>query len=62
MQRYEEEEEDEEPSLWTRVRSLLLHLSLQLHQRMTKDREQLQEAVRTLVDAADEVRAQLQAT
>ncbi|KAK2909622.1 hypothetical protein Q8A73_007337 [Channa argus] len=55
VQQYEDEDEDEEPSLWTRVRSLLLRLSLQLYHRMTKVREQLQNAVRTLGDAADTV-------
>ncbi|XP_056236751.1 perilipin 6 [Seriola aureovittata] len=55
VQEYEDEDEDEEPSLWTRVRSLLLSLSLQLYHRMMKVREQLQEAVTTLGDAADKV-------
>lgn len=55
VQEYEDEDEDEEPSLWTRVRSLLLSLSLQLYYRMSKVREQLQRAVRTLGGAADVV-------
>ncbi|XP_023252265.1 perilipin-5-like [Seriola lalandi dorsalis] len=55
VQEYDDEDEDEEPSLWTRVRSLLLSLSLQLYHRMMKVREQLQEAVTTLGDAADKV-------
>lgn len=55
MQEYEDEDEDDEPGLWTRVRSLLLTLNLQLYHRMAKVREQLQRAVRTLGDAADKV-------
>ncbi|XP_008302475.1 perilipin 6 [Stegastes partitus] len=55
VQAYEDEDEDDEPSLWTRVRSLLLTLSLQLYHRMMKVREQLQNAVRTLGGAADKV-------
>ncbi|XP_035529025.1 perilipin 6 [Morone saxatilis] len=55
VQEYEDEDEDDEPSLWTRVRSLLLNLSLQLYHRMMKVREQLQTAVRTLGDTADKV-------
>ncbi|XP_074540320.1 perilipin 6 [Halichoeres trimaculatus] len=53
VQEYEEDDDGEEPSLWTRVRSLLLSLSLQLYHRMMKVREQLQRAVRTLGGAAD---------
>ncbi|GLD69274.1 perilipin-2-like protein, partial [Lates japonicus] len=53
VQEYEDDDEDDEPSLWTRVRSLLLSLSLQLYHRMMKVREQLLKAVRTLGDAAD---------
>lgn len=56
MREYEDEDEDDEPSLWTRVRSLLLTLSLQLYHRVTKVRQQLQKAAGTLGDAADEVR------
>ncbi|XP_045901463.1 perilipin-2-like [Micropterus dolomieu] len=52
VQEYEDEDEDDEPSLWTRVRSLLLRLSLLLYHRMMKVREQLQKAARTLGDAA----------
>ncbi|XP_044062718.1 perilipin 6 isoform X2 [Siniperca chuatsi] len=52
VQEYEDDDEDEEPGLWTRVRSLLLSLSLQLYHRMMKVREQLQKAGRTLGDAA----------
>ncbi|XP_028254744.1 perilipin 6 [Parambassis ranga] len=55
VQEYEDEDEDDEPSLWTRVRSLLLTLSLQLYYRLMKVREQLQSAIRTLTDAADKV-------
>lgn len=56
VQEYEDEDEDEEPGLWTRVRSLLLTLSLQLYHRLSKVREQLQRAVRTLEGAANKVR------
>lgn len=56
VQEYEDEDEEDEPGLWTRVRSLLLSLGLQLYHRMMKVREQLQTAVRTLGDAADAVR------
>ncbi|RVE63152.1 hypothetical protein OJAV_G00164490 [Oryzias javanicus] len=55
VQEYEDEDEDEEPGLWTRVRSLLLTLSLQLYHRLSRVREQLQRAVRTLGGAADAV-------
>ncbi|XP_070767826.1 perilipin 6 [Enoplosus armatus] len=55
VQEYEDDDEDDEPSLWTRVRSLLLSLSLQLYHRMMKIREQLQKAIRTLGDAANTV-------
>lgn len=56
VQEYEDEDEDDEPGLWTRLRSLLLNLSLQLYHRLTKVREQLLGAVRTLGAAADTVR------
>lgn len=56
VQEYEDEDEDDEPSLWTRVRSLLLRLSLLLYHRTMKVREQLQKAARTLGDAAYAVR------
>ncbi|MEQ2266799.1 hypothetical protein XENORESO_018750 [Xenotaenia resolanae] len=55
VQEYEDEDDGDEPSLWTRVRSLLLTLSLQLYHRMMKVREQLQSTVRTLGGAADQV-------
>ncbi|KAG7999593.1 Perilipin-2, partial [Nibea albiflora] len=55
VQDYEDEDEDDEPGLWTRVRSLLLNLTLQLHHRMTKVRGQLLSAAATLRDAADTV-------
>ncbi|XP_058503930.1 perilipin 6 isoform X2 [Solea solea] len=55
VQEYEDEDEDEEPGLWTRFRSVLLTLSLQLYHRMIKLREQLLTAVRTLGDTADQV-------
>ncbi|KAF7645202.1 hypothetical protein LDENG_00208510 [Lucifuga dentata] len=48
VQDYEDEDEDEEPSLWTRVRSLLLNLSLQLYHRFLKLRQQLQVAADTV--------------
>lgn len=56
VQEYEDEDEDDEPGLWTRLRSLLLNLSLQLYHRLTKVREQLLEAIRTLGAAANTVR------
>ncbi|KAM3614514.1 uncharacterized protein V6R79_015646 [Siganus canaliculatus] len=55
IQEYEDEDDEDEPSLWTRVRGLLLNLSLQLHHRMTKLREQLQRAIRMLGGAAEAV-------
>lgn len=55
VQQYESEDDGDEPSMWTRVRSLLLTLSLQLYHRLMKIREQLQRAVRTMGDAADKV-------
>lgn len=58
VQQYEDEDENDEPGLWTRLRSLLLRLSLQLYHRMMKVREQLQKGVRMLGDAADKVRPQ----
>ncbi|XP_068613259.1 perilipin-2-like [Brachionichthys hirsutus] len=48
----EDEEDEEEPGLRTRARGLLLSLSLQLHHRLSKVRGQLQNAIRTLGDAA----------
>ncbi|KAM8826393.1 perilipin 6 [Synchiropus picturatus] len=53
VQEYEDEDDSDEPGMWTRIRSLLLSLSLQLYHRMTKIREQLQSALQTLGDAAD---------
>uniref|UniRef100_A0A3P8PMB0 Uncharacterized protein n=2 Tax=Astatotilapia calliptera TaxID=8154 RepID=A0A3P8PMB0_ASTCA len=55
VQQYESEDDGDEPSMWTRVRSLLLTLSLQLYHRLMKIREQLQRAVRAMGDAADKV-------
>lgn len=52
---YEYEDEEDEPGSWTRVRSVLLTFSLQLHHRGSKVRERLQRAVRTLEGAADQV-------
>ncbi|KAL2084556.1 hypothetical protein ACEWY4_020074 [Coilia grayii] len=54
-QLYEEEDNDDEPGMWTRVRCLLLNLSLQLYHRALKLREQLHRAVQTLGVAADTV-------
>ncbi|KAL3064982.1 hypothetical protein OYC64_001092 [Pagothenia borchgrevinki] len=51
----DEEEDDGEPSLWTRVRSLLLNLGLQLYHRMMKVRDTLQRAALTLGGAANQV-------
>lgn len=56
VQQYESEDDGDEPGMWTRVRSLLLTLSLQLYHRLMKIREQLQRAVGMLGDAADKVR------
>ncbi|XP_032415029.1 perilipin 6 isoform X2 [Xiphophorus hellerii] len=55
VQQYEDEDDGDEPGLWTRVRSLLLILSLQLYHRLLKAREQLQGAARTLGGAAEQV-------
>ncbi|XP_030606108.1 perilipin 6 [Archocentrus centrarchus] len=55
VEQYESEDDGDEPSVWTRVRSLLLTLSLQLYHRLMKIREQLQRAVGMLEDAADKV-------
>lgn len=55
VQEYEDEDDEDESSLWTRVRSLLLSLSLQLYHRLMKVRDELQRAVRTLGDAANAV-------
>ncbi|KAM4736457.1 perilipin 6 [Anableps anableps] len=55
VQQYEDEDDGDEPGLWTRVRSLLLTLSLQLYHRMMKIRERLQRAVGTLGGAAEQV-------
>ncbi|XP_071759841.1 perilipin 6 [Centroberyx gerrardi] len=55
VQEYEEEDEDDEPGLWTRLRSLLLSLSLQLYHRLLKLRERLEQAARPLGAAADTV-------
>uniref|UniRef100_A0A3B5MVL3 Perilipin 6 n=1 Tax=Xiphophorus couchianus TaxID=32473 RepID=A0A3B5MVL3_9TELE len=53
VQQYEDEDDGDEPGLWTRARSLLLILSLQLYHRLLKAREQLQGAARTLGGAAE---------
>ncbi|KAK5873386.1 hypothetical protein PBY51_018432 [Eleginops maclovinus] len=51
----DEQEDDGEPSMWTRVRSLLLNLGLQLYHRLMKVREMLQRAALTLGGAANQV-------
>lgn len=56
IQEYEDEDEDEEPGLWTRFRSLLLNLSLQLYHRMLRVRQQLHATMRMLGGAAETVR------
>lgn len=55
VQEYEDEDEDEEPGLWTRFRCLLLGLSLQLHHRMMKLKDQLLIAVKILEDTPEKV-------
>ncbi|XP_037130867.1 perilipin 6 isoform X3 [Syngnathus acus] len=48
VQEYEDEDDSDEPGPWTRVRSLLLSISLQLYHRMVKVREQLEDATGAL--------------
>ncbi|CAL8288326.1 unnamed protein product [Merluccius merluccius] len=55
VQEYEEEDEGEEPGLWTRFRSLLLNLSLQVHHRMLKQRDVLNQVFRSMEDGANKV-------
>lgn len=58
MQSYEgddDSEEDEEPQMWTRVRSLLLCLYLQLHHRLMKLRERVDSVLQILGEAAEMV-------
>ncbi|XP_061649924.1 perilipin 6 [Phyllopteryx taeniolatus] len=55
VQEYEDEDDDDEPGVWTRVRSLLLSIGLQLYHRMVKVREQLEDASGTLGDAVQAV-------
>uniref|UniRef100_A0A8C5DSL4 Uncharacterized LOC114478103 n=2 Tax=Gouania willdenowi TaxID=441366 RepID=A0A8C5DSL4_GOUWI len=55
IQEYEDEDDDEEPSLWSRLRCLLLNLNLQFYHRLMKLREQLQKAVGALGERADKV-------
>ncbi|XP_049585733.1 perilipin 6 isoform X3 [Syngnathus scovelli] len=50
VQAYEDEDDSDEPGPWTRVRSLLLSISLQLYHRMFKVREQLEDATGALGD------------
>ncbi|KAM6968039.1 perilipin 6 [Aplochiton taeniatus] len=53
IQQYEDEDDEEEPGMWTRVRSLLLCLSLQLYQRLTQLRERLEQAAAALGNASE---------
>ncbi|KAM9806401.1 perilipin 6 [Syngnathus typhle] len=50
VQEYEDEDDSDEPGPWTRVRSLLLSISLQLYHRMVNVREQLDDATGALGD------------
>lgn len=56
VQEYEEQDDGEEPGLWTRFRGLLLSLSLQLYHRMLKQRDALQRLLRSLEEGANRVR------
>lgn len=57
-QQYEDDDDNEEPGAWTRVRCLLLNLSLQLYHQALKLRAQMHRAIQTLEVAADTVSAQ----
>ncbi|XP_062393946.1 perilipin 6 [Sardina pilchardus] len=50
---YEDDDDNDEPGLWTRVRWLLLNLSLQLYHRALKLRAQLYRIIQTLEGAAN---------
>lgn len=55
---YEDEDdndEDEEPHMWTRIRSLLLCLYLQLYHRLMNLRERVDSVLQTLGAAAETV-------
>lgn len=56
MQQYEEQDDGDEPGLWTRFRSLLLSLSLQIYHRMLKQRDALNQILQRLEDGANKVR------
>lgn len=50
-----EDDDDDEPSIWTRVRSLVLILVLQIYHRLVKTRDQLQRGLKGLKTTADTV-------
>lgn len=54
VRQFEEDDEDE-PSVWTRVRSLVLILVLQIYHRLLKTRDQIQRGLRGLKTTADAV-------
>ncbi|KAJ0000647.1 hypothetical protein NQD34_012489 [Periophthalmus magnuspinnatus] len=54
VQQFEEEDEDE-PSVWTRVRSLVLILVLQIYHRLLKTRDQLRRSLSRLQSTADAI-------
>ena len=56
MQEYEEQDEGEEPGLWTRLRGLLLRLTLQLYHRLLKQRDALRTLAQGLGEGASRVR------
>ncbi|XP_077431215.1 perilipin 6 isoform X4 [Vanacampus margaritifer] len=58
VQEYEDQDDEDEPGMWTRVRSLLLCIGLQLYHRMLKVQEQLEDAAGALGDAVQAVRAE----
>ncbi|XP_077431214.1 perilipin 6 isoform X3 [Vanacampus margaritifer] len=55
VQEYEDQDDEDEPGMWTRVRSLLLCIGLQLYHRMLKVQEQLEDAAGALGDAVQAV-------
>ncbi|XP_071253327.1 uncharacterized protein [Salvelinus alpinus] len=54
-QQFEDEDGEDEPGLWTRFRSLLLCLSLQLYHRLLKLRNRLEQAMVMLQDATERI-------
>ncbi|CAL8241481.1 unnamed protein product [Gadus morhua 'NCC'] len=52
VQEFEEQDEGEEPGLWTRFRGLLLRLSLQLYHRLQRQRDALTTVAQGLKDRA----------